>query len=341
MLPQIIHLFQLSDKFKRLSVAKKHTFTVIEHYALSDVLQYKKYAENMLNCSRNLKLRVSLEPTEEGWLAKSSIEDARWCRVRHCPMCQLAKSSKRRALLFKSFEKADLSKSEFAFLTLTIRNRPLSQLRTALGEMTKAWDKLSRRKTFPVVGFLRGMEVTMQRERLPKDKTKSTGNPVRSSEGELMAHPHFHILLQMKDGYFTSDFKNHQWWVSQWRSALKVDYDPSVSIKKVNKDSDFYKSLLETVKYTTKPSEFSDLEGAEWLYGLTEQLHGLRDISVGGTISEICSQEELNRIDDSLKSEDEKSQFGDLIEMNWNDSKNKWDVIDPRYSHIKAIPNCV
>jgi hypothetical protein len=66
--------------------------------------------------------------------------------------------------------------------------------------------------------------------------------------------------------------------------------------------------------------------GAEWLYGITEQLHGLRAIRLGGTFAKICSQEELDRIDDFVQASNEFSQTGNLIRLLWNDVKNKWDI---------------
>jgi hypothetical protein len=108
-------------------------------------------------------------------------------------MCRLAKASKQRAILFKAFANLDLTQISYAFLTLTHRNKPLNELRDSLSEMTRAWHKLSRRRTFPVTGFLRSIEVTMQLHRMPKDKKKNTGFPVRESDGQLMSHPHFHI----------------------------------------------------------------------------------------------------------------------------------------------------
>lgn len=324
----LIELFCSSDKYKRLLTAKRHTLPVIGHYAASPHPNYFRYAERMVNCSPDLKVRISVDPNDL-LLARVSIEHARWCHVRQCPMCQFAKSSKQRGKLFRAFTGVDFSNRHYLFLTLTIRNRPLSQLKQSLAEMTKAWDRLNRRRTFPALGFLRGMEVTMQYDRLPGDKKKSSGAPTRSPDGELMCHPHFHILMEVKDTYFLSGFKTHDWFVEQWQSALNVDYSPSVSIKKVDLhqyDGVFEKALLETVKYTTKPADFAD--NADWLYGITEQLHGLRSLAVGGTIAKICSQKELDEIEDTGRASDEVSQVGKLLSLNWNDVKKVWDVFE-------------
>jgi plasmid rolling circle replication initiator protein Rep len=350
----LIQLFTQSTTCRRFTVAKRHCDPVINHYASSGHPNHFSLAERMLNCSPHLNFRVFTDFTPEGVISKVSIENARWCRCRHCPMCQLAKSRKQRALLFKSFASADLSIEKYTFLTLTQNNVPLNELRVTLKNMGKAWDKLYKRRTFPSVGFLRSFEVTMQRQRMPWDTKKNSGPPVRSKDGQLMAHPHFHILLDMEEDYFTGSFKKTEWFSTEWRSALKVDYNPIVHIRKIRagSDGDFIKALLETCKYTVKPVDFVDdvkepkmsnpkhqslankifsqanPHGAEWLYGITEQLDGLRSYAVGGTIKKICNEEELNQIEDSVSSNNEQSQLGRLIRGVWNDTRKRFDCFE-------------
>ncbi len=344
----MLKFFEESTKCKRLNEAKIYTFPVIQHYAASDVKKYNAYAQNILNCSNDLKLRVCTEIGELGVTAKSSIENARWCRCRQCPMCQFARSSKIRARLFKAFKDFDFGdETSYSFLTLTLQNCPLNKLRETIDLMNSAWDKFSRRRTFPVTGYLRSLEVTMQRDRMPWDKKKNTGPPSRSLNDHLMAHPHFHILLRTADG-FDRHTKDKPWLIDQWTSALRANYRPSIAIKKVCPTSlNFADTLLEVAKYTVKPSEFSDVHspirtskprspvpavskyrphGAEWLYGITEQLHNLRAYRLGGTFAKILSQEEIDRIDDSVGDSNEESQVGTLIRLVWNDFRNKYDV---------------
>jgi len=72
--------------------------------------------------------------------------------------------------------------------------------------------------------------------------------------------------------------------------------------------------------------------GAEWLYGITEQLHNLRAYRLGGAFAKILSQEEIDRIDDSVGDNNEQSQIGNLIRLVWNDTRNKYDVKAGDYS---------
>lgn len=56
---------------------------------------------------------------------------------------------------------------------------------------------------------------------------------------------------------------------------------------------------------------------AEWLYGLTEQMHKVRAVSVGGVIADYVSQAVLNRIDDSITAGDEQRRVGTPIVFEW------------------------
>jgi len=341
----LIELFNQSLKCKRITVAKRYCDPVIDHYASSGHPHHFSYAERMLNCSPEILMRLCSEITPEGVIAKTSIENARWCHCRQCPLCQFAKASKQRAVLFKAFAATDLTVEKYAFLTLTQNNVPLNQLRVTLKNMSYSWHKLYRRRTFPAVGFLRSMEVTMQRQRMPWDTKKNTGPAVRSEDDQLMAHPHFHILLDMEEDYFERGFKTTEWFVGEWRSALKADYNPIVHIKKVKagNDEDFSKALLETCKYTVKPADFAnDLldsktskiypdakpHGAEWLYGITEQLDGLRSLGLGGTIKKFCNEEELHQIEDTGRANNEQSQFGKLVKLTWDDTRRSYNAVE-------------
>ena len=170
----------------------------------------------------------------------------------------------------------------------------------------------------------------MQLQRMPNDKNKNTGLPVRGPDGQLMAHPHFHILLEMEPGYF-DHMKKTEWWVKEQQSALGCDYDPRVYIRKIRpgSDGDFNKAILETVKYTVKPDDFGNGEhSAEWLYGITEQLHGLRSLAVGGSLAKLGSQKTLDKIEDNGSADNQESQSGRLINLTWDNSANSWQVRD-------------
>jgi len=67
---------------------------------------------------------------------------------------------------------------------------------------------------------------------------------------------------------------------------------------------------------------------AEWLYGITEQLHGLRSLAVGGSLDKLGSQKTLDKIEENGSADNEQSQSGRLINLTWDNSANSWQVRD-------------
>ncbi len=323
-------LFVKNKKFESINRAKQRAINVIHLYYADGSPLYKRYAERILNCSNDLTFIVDDDIRSKSY-GRTTFKDARWCRVRNCPMCQLARSSKLKAKFLKSFNETTCAGLKFLFLTLTVRNCSVKDLRSTVTMMGKAWQRFTQRKDFPGQGFIRSFEVTMQRDRLIKDgKSKvSSGPPTCSPDGSLMAHPHLHIVLCLKPGYFESGFKDKDWWIDEWQSCLKADYKPSVSIKKIDDDDDLIRSLLETLKYSTKPADTDVLNtvAGEWLYDITRELHGVRALSVGGNIATFCKQEDLNSIDDTCDTDDKVEQSGRRFELKWNDKRERFDVV--------------
>src|SRR5690554_5389295 len=105
-------------------------------------------------------------------------------------------------------------KARWLFLTLTVKNCPVSELRETLQSMNKAWQRLIKRKEFkPVTGWIRTTEVT------------------RGSDGT--AHPHFHVLLMVPPSWFTRDYVKKMRWLQLWQESMKLDYLLSVDIRTV------------------------------------------------------------------------------------------------------------
>jgi Replication protein len=70
------------------------------------------------------------------------LREARFCRVRHCPICQW-----RRSLMWLARFQTALPQllvqhptARFLFLTLTQKNVSIGELRLTLRDMTKAWE---------------------------------------------------------------------------------------------------------------------------------------------------------------------------------------------------------
>jgi hypothetical protein len=155
--------------------------------------------------------------------------------------------------------------------------------------MNQAWHKLVKRKNFPALGWVRSLEVT------------------KSDDGS--AHPHFHCLLMVPSGYFdkSGGYLNQSEWTDLWQSALKINYTPIVNVKivkpKLGVEGDgIAAAVCETLKYSVKPDDL--VSNAEWLLGLTEQLHKVRAVAVGGVLKQYLADlekepEDLIHVDES------------------------------------------
>jgi hypothetical protein len=164
-------------------------------------------------------------------------------------------------------------KARWLFLTLTVRNCAIGDLRATLQEMGKAWRRLVVRQEFGAVqGWIRTTEVT------------------RGRDGS--AHPHFHVLMMVKPGYFAGkNYVTQARWADIWRECARLDYQPIVDIRTVKakpgmSESPLRRAVSETLKYAVKPA---DMQG-EWLIELTRQVHKLRFIASGGVLKNVLRE---------------------------------------------------
>lgn len=235
---------------------------------------YKK-SQRLAMCSNFLNFKVYSDKKEE---LHHKLHKAHFCRVRNCPMCQVRRSLLLRSRFFKLVPELP-DNLEFLFLTFTVRNCEIKDLKETIALMNNAWKRIINLKSlhFPkwLVGWFRSIEVTRQFidvseynqelfDDLPQDK----------------AHPHFHILLAVKKDYFYNFYISQAKWTEIWKNALRVDYTPIVHIKKIksltkqdvnnitdSQDTDdldadklrtlsIRKAVLEVSKYSVKPSDF-------------------------------------------------------------------------------------
>ena len=273
---------------------------------------YLSYAQRISECSQWLDFLLS-SSDEQSILLK--LKSAKFCRIRHCPICQWRRALKWRARFFEVLPGflENQPTVRFIFLTLTIRNCSLEELRLTVKEMNKAWRKLTQRKQFPALGWLKSLEVTKSED--------------------LTAHPHFHCLLVVDSSYFIRSYISQSLWQQWWGKSLKIDYDPIVNIKRVKPktitDEDptgLMVAVCETLKYSVKPGDLID--DSEWLIGLTQQMHKLRAINVGGILKPYLSDLEVEKDTDDLVHVDSKLDIeekeGAECRFNWNNSIKRY-----------------
>lgn len=246
-------------------------------------LGYDSYAERMSNCLSHafFKERIRYIPDFDDFGEVIHVEEkrlwrlvgAKFCRVRHCPVCQWRKSKRWQAIAFEMlpmiFDK--VPDGRLLFLTLTIKNCAISRLNSTIQKLNKAFSRWVRWKSFPAIGWLKSLDISLN---------------------DSQVHPHFHCLLLVNNDYFDNYF-DKDWWVDSWRKVAKLNYDPSVYISAIKPDEEL-SIISEILSYSVKPSDLSNIS-ADNLYQLTNQLHNVRAINRGGVFRNIFKD-----IDDNL-----------------------------------------
>lgn len=302
-------LTEISDRDKTWDLRKKQSGDVAQLYKST---QFNRLYERMSHCADRLRFNLISGEHE----VSLKLEDAFFCRVRHCPICQWRRVRMWFGRFVNTLPKMleDYPSARFLHLTLTARNCEVKDLRSTLVAMNKAWTRLSQRKEFKgVLGWVKAVEIT---------RNNDADSPWFDT-----AHPHFHALLMVKPSYFGSSYVSHDRWIQTWRECLRVDYDPSVRAQAIKPKNplpspaqhyfppsppnsvpiafdpdgmplplptvqklphEMISAISEVVKYAVKPQDL--VIGGEWLLTLTEQLRGTKAIALGGVMREYIKE---------------------------------------------------
>lgn len=289
------------------------------HRSQSDAVQtiyqqaheFESYGARISKCSGLLMFAEEIDPdTGE---VKFRLRKSQFCRVRHCPVCQWRRSLMWQARFYSALPglvEANPS-ANWLFLTLTVRNCEITDLKSTLAEMNQAWRRLINRKPFSAVkGWIRTTELT------------------KGQDGPNTAHPHFHVLMQVPSNYFKKHYITHEEWLLLWQESMRVEYRPSVRIKTVKpkpgqeaKDA-LQSAVAETLKYSVKPSDM--VEDSEWFLEMTRQVHKLRFVASGGTLKDVLKEGEETNEDLIQTGESAGQDTGKRLAFQWDSPVKKY-----------------
>jgi plasmid rolling circle replication initiator protein Rep len=313
------YLSDISPADKPWDVKRAQSDEIAKIY---ESIGYERYSERISECSQ--WLNYALKASNDGEL-KLKLREARFCRVRHCLVCQWRRQQMWRARFFKALPdvQAKYPTGRWIFVTLTVKNCELADLRSTLTWMNAAWQRLIQRKIFPALGFIKSVEVT------------------RRADGT--AHPHFHCLMLVPAGYFSKGYIPHDKWRELWQLCLKTDYLPIVNVKVVKatkptlndaldpSNAGMAQAVCETLKYATKPADlFAD---PEWLGELTKQMQKTRAISIGGCLKEFFSEDDPEDLINADIEEDEKTEDDVYLEFDWSSLVRRYVKSKGKNSH--------
>lgn len=258
----------------------------IELASQLEILGYRSF-DRIYRCAEVLRFVEQSDGTKK-------LYQSYFCKNKLCALCNWRRSMKYSYQASKIVEEAMCrhSKARFLFLTLTVRNITGQELNQAMKDILIGFNRLFKYKKVDrnMIGFLRATEVTYSKE---LDSY----------------HPHLHVLLMVKPGYFRSkdDYLTQEEWTALWRKAMKLDYTPVVDIRavKADKGKGLKGAILETAKYPVKPfdviDEKTDFTAQEKLQIVDDMLTGLhrkRQIGFGKLFKDIKKELELDDLED-------------------------------------------
>lgn len=301
-------LSAISPKDKSWDRHKLQAIQIAESLALG-LPHHQRQAKRMRQCAHRLEFGWSLLSPDTGEMGLK-LKYAEFCRCRSCAICQWRRALMWVARFYKAFPRIfqDYPEMRYIFLTLTVRNCEIQELKSTITVMNAAFQRLAQRKLWPALGYVRSLEIT------------------RSKEGQ--AHPHFHCLLAVPSSYFAGrKYLSQRKWSFLWQTALRVDYSPVCDVRIVkpkpfpdyvaqslsNADMAALRSgiqegnlnhaanaaqqaealktaIAETIKYSVKPEDM--LADVEWLHELADQLRNCRQIALGGMFKQYLTEEE-------------------------------------------------
>ncbi len=262
-----------------------------------------------------------------------SLNKANFCKQRSCPVCCWLKSAKWRIRIFQGLPRllVDYPGFPFLFLTLTVRNCHLSELRSCVRSMQESWHRLAVLPYFPAIGYLKSLEISRPRDcfysghylgRFGKKlinfwqkelKRRGIWEPRLWSQYLCEdVHPHIHVLMMVRPDYWSQEnYISHPEWVSLWKRSANLDYQPVVDIRKVQ---ELNSGILEVSKYCLKTSDMVDRLGCL----INRQLHGTKLLHSCGAFGDYFSQKVLDKVDRSLVLGNEYTQNGVPCMYEWN-----------------------
>ena len=196
---------------------------------------------------------------------------------------------------------ADHPATQLIFLTLNVENCTGDKLRETLDLLTKAWNKLLKRR-----GVVRAVKGTFRAIEITRNRLHDT------------YHPHIHAILVVENGYFARSnglYLTKDNWIDMWQQSLQVAYKPIVDVRStyVRGGSRGLKgggkateaaaaAVVEAAKYATKDAEYiSDKlfkpEAAKVAAVYTKALHKKRLTAMSGWVAEAAQQLALDMDD--------------------------------------------
>lgn len=266
-------------------------------------------AKRIANCSSRIALDVEVP---DGFEPVAHLKGAKVCDARLCPFCEWRRTKAWRRRLITGLEQFHEAKPKWraVFLTLTVKNCRLGDLRATLKDMQAGWNRFRGLSFFPTSYWFKRTEITVG------------AGPAGSAflNGGYTAHPHFHVLLLVPPSYFGKRYVKQSEWQKQWQMAMRLDYPPVVDIRSAKTKSTSGSSAIdasrdaaiEAAKYASKATHLLELGDA-----LTEfhfETQNVRYYSVSKDLKAYIKAGDINKAE--MMDESNPDASGDVPMLN-------------------------
>ena len=260
---------QLTESLKKITLHK----LIAEKVNIAQMLQRDRRSEHIQVCGSMLQFLKERNLVSEE--IRRRLVKGNFCKYRFCPMCQWRMARKVCREVLGRLRTIDEQHNGVAllFLTLTIKNEPLTELNSTVKLLSKAFYRMQQLKQYKdaVLGSIRAIEFL-------GDNTEA---------GEC--HPHFHCLLVVNKSYFKSrDYINFEEWTNLWQRSLRVNYRPVINVQRVKpkgKMSAIVAAALEVVKYSVTSSDLEKLSKEDF-QELDKQTRNIRQYNYSGELKD-------------------------------------------------------
>ncbi|HEJ0012477.1 TPA: protein rep [Klebsiella pneumoniae] len=300
-------LSSVSINGDRITERKKESFKTANSFIIRGKIEENetltKRGERSLNCAQQRYVVVVN--------GKAHTVFTHRCRSRHCQNCQRIKAFIWQEKMKEIIPELSINfkNGKYLFITFTVKNPKITNLRLVLKCMSRAYAKMFQRKAFRfVVGGIRSTEIT------------------RGKSGDDEAHPHFHAIICLKTTYFKKEnYLSADEWGRHWGECLEAEFKkegleynstdypkgfPRVDIR-VAKSADgkqeiTNKNIAEhgdqlinyVLKYSIKGSDLlKDGKADKWFWEFDKQVKGIRMIAPVGVVKKMLADLEHDQFD--------------------------------------------
>ena len=240
-----------SDVLGKFSKHRRYNTAICKSLAMDS--DTRDIAKDIGNCGLTLGIDITALPERP---AEAQLRAAHVCNKRVCPFCEWRRSRVWRSRFFEGLPKfaEDFPTHKPLFLTLTVKNCRIEDLRSTIADMHRAWKRMTKLSMFPTKHWFRRTEVVLQGGR-------------NSELGAVMVHPHIHVLLMVPSGYFSHGYVKQTEWQKSWQMSARLDYSPVIDIRRGKMSSssggatlrDTTGAALEVSKYATKATDLINM----------------------------------------------------------------------------------